>query len=59
MTPLDEGGGSALVEDGAAIEMALVGEMVVDRGRDGGEGLQGFDVSDPSHGPFPPSQGLM
>ena len=53
------GGGSALFENVAAIEMALVVEMVVDRGMDGGECLQGLDVSEPSHCPFPPSKGLM
>ena len=37
--------------------MALVVEMVVDRGMDGGEFLQGLDVSEPSHCPFPPSKG--
>ena len=42
-----------LFEYVAAIEMALVVEMVVDRGMDGGECLQGLDVSEPSHRPFP------
>ena len=31
--------------------MALVVEMVVDRGVNGGEFLQGLDVSEPSHAP--------
>ena len=59
LTPLGQGGGSALFENVAAIEMAWVVEMVVDRGMDGGECLQGLDVSEPSHCPFPPSKGLM
>ena len=59
LTPLGQGGGSALFENVAAIEMALVVEMVVDRGMDGGEFLQGLYVSEPSHCPFPPSKGLM
>ena len=33
--------------------------VVIDRGMDGGEFLQGLDVSEPCHGPFPPSKGLM
>ena len=39
--------------------MAVVVEMVVDRGVDGGELLQGLDVSEPRHRPFPPSKRLM
>ena len=59
VTPLGQGGGSAVCENVAAIEMAWVVDMVVDRGLDGGACLQGLDVSDPSHGPCPPSKGLM
>ena len=33
--------------------------LVVDRGVDGGEFLQGLDVSEPRHRPFPPSKRLM
>ncbi len=36
------GRGSALLENNAAIEMALVVEVVVNRGMDGGECLQGL-----------------
>ena len=58
--PLSKNPGALhLFENVAAIEMALVVEMVVDRGMDGGECLQGLDVSEPSHCPFPPSKGLM
>ena len=39
LTPLGQGGGSALFENVAAIEMAWVVERVVDRGMDGGEFL--------------------
>ena len=46
MTPLGQGGGSVLFESIAAVEMAVVVEMVVDRGVDGGEFLQGLDVSE-------------
>ena len=41
LTPLGHGGGSVLFENIAAVEMAVVVEMVVDRGVDGGEFLQG------------------
>ena len=58
MTPLGQGGGSAVFENVAASELAWVVDMVVDRGLDGGELLQGLDVSDPSHCPCPPSKGL-
>ena len=59
LTPLGHGGGSGLFENSAAVEMAVVVEMVVDRSMDGGEFLQGLDVSKPRHCPFPPSEGLM
>ena len=59
MTPLGQGGGAAVFENVAAIEMALVVDMVVDRGLDGGACLQGLDVSDPSPCPVPPSTGLL
>ncbi len=37
MTPLGQGGGSVLFENVAAVEMALVVDVVVDRGVDGGQ----------------------
>ncbi len=46
LTPFGQGGGSGLFESIAAVEMALVVEMVVDRGVNGGEFLQGLDVSE-------------
>ena len=58
LTPLGQGGGSTVFDNVAAIEMTVVVDMGVDRGLDGGECLQGRDVSDPSHGPCPPSTGL-
>ena len=57
--PLGQGGGSVLFENVAAVEMALVVEVVVDRGVDGGEFLQGLDVSEPRHRPFPTSKRMM
>ena len=59
VTPLGQGGGSAVCETVAAIELAWVVAIGVDRGMDGGAFLQGLDVSDPSHGPFPPSTGVL
>ena len=59
LTPPGQGGGSVLFENVAAVEMALAVEVVVDRGVDGGEFLQGLDVSEPRHRPFPPSKRLM
>ena len=44
--PLGQGSGSSLFENIAAVEMALVVEMAVDRSMDGGEFLQGLDVSE-------------
>ena len=39
--------------------MAFVVEVVVDRSMDGGEFLQGLDVSEPRHRPFPSSERLV
>ena len=57
--PLGQGGGSGLFENVAAVEMAFVVEVVIDRGMNGGEFLQGLDVSEPRHRPFPPSKRLV
>ena len=39
LTPLGQGSDSVLFENMAAVEMALVVEVVIDRGMDGGEFL--------------------
>ena len=39
--------------------MTLVVEVVVDRGMDSGQLLQGLDVPEPGHRPFPPLKRLM
>ena len=57
--PLGQRSGSGLFEYVAVVEMALVVEVGIDRGMDSGEFLQGLDVSEPCHGPFPPSKELM
>ena len=59
MTPLGQGGGPGLFEDIAAVEMAFVVEVVVDRGMDGGEFLQGLYVPEPGHCRFPSSKRLV
>ena len=59
LTPLGQGGGSGLFENTASVEMAFVVEVVVDRSMDGGEFLQGLDVSEPRHRPFPSSERLV
>ena len=59
LAPLGQGSGPVLVENVAAGEMALVGEVVVDRGLDSGTLLQALDVPDPGHHPVPPSNRWM
>ena len=44
LAPLGQGSGAVLLEDVAAVEVAVLIEMVMDRGVDGGEFLQGFNV---------------
>ncbi len=39
LTPLGQGDGAFLLEDFAAVEVAVLIEMIVDRGVDGGEFL--------------------
>ena len=46
MTPPGQGGGSVLLENVAAVEMALVVEVVVSPGVDGGGFLHGLYVSE-------------
>ena len=48
-----------LFENVAAGEMALVVEVVVDRGMGSGKLLQGLDVPKPRHRPFSPSKRLV
>ncbi len=44
LTPFSERGSAVLLEDIAAVEVAVLVEVVVDRGMDGGEFLQGLYV---------------
>ena len=59
LTPLGQGGGALLLEDVASAEVAIVVKVIVDRGVDGGEFLQGLDVPEFRHCPFPSSERLV
>ncbi len=49
LTPLGQGGGTVLFEDVAVVEVAVVVEVIMDRGVDGGKFLQGLYVPEPRH----------
>ncbi len=59
LTPFSERGRAVLLEDIAAIEVTVVVEMIVDRGVDGGELLQGLDVPEVRHRPLSSSKRLV
>ncbi len=59
LTPLGQGGGTVLFEDVAAAEVAVVIELVMDRGVDGGEFLKGLHIPEPRHRPLSSSERLM
>ena len=59
LPPFGQRSGSGLFEYVAAVEMALVVEMVVDRSMDGGEFLQSSDLPEFGHCAFPSPEGLM
>ena len=59
LTPLGQRSRAVLLEVVAAGEVAVEVEVVVDRGVDGGELLQGFDIPEPGHRAFPSSERLM
>jgi hypothetical protein len=48
-----------LLEDGAVVEVAVLVEVVVDRGVNGGKLLKGLDVPEFGHWTFPSSERLM
>ena len=56
---LGQRGEAVLLEDVAAAEVAIVVKVIVDRGVDGGEFLQGLDVPEFRHCPFPSSERLV
>ena len=49
LPPLSQRSSAGWFENVAAVEMALVVEVVVDRDVNGGELLQGLDVPEPGH----------
>ncbi len=59
LTPFSEGDGAVLLEDIAAIEVTVVVEMIMDRGMDGGEFLQGLDVPEFRHRSLSSSKRLV
>ena len=59
LTPLGQRGGAVLLEDVASAEVAIVVKVIVDRGVNGGEFLQGLDVPEFRHCPFPSSERLV
>ena len=59
LTPLGQGGGTVLFEDVAAVEVAVVVEVIVDRGMDGGEFLEGLYIPEARHCPLSSSEGLV
>jgi hypothetical protein len=58
-TPFGQSGRSVLLEDIAAVELAVLVEMIVDRGVSGSELLQGLDVPEPRHRSFSSSKRLV
>ncbi len=58
-TPFSERGSAVLLEDIAAVEVADLVEVVVDRGMGGGEFLQGLYISELRHRSFSSSERLV
>jgi len=59
LTPLGQGGGTVLFEDIAAVEVAVLIEVVVDRGVGGGKLLQGLYIPELHHRILSSSERLM
>jgi len=59
LTPYNERGSVVLFENIAAVEGAVVIEVVVDRGKDGGEFLEAIYIPKPRHCSFSLSEWLM
>ncbi len=59
MTPLGQCGSTAVFGGFAAVQVTVEVEMIVDRGMDGGEFLQGLYVSEFRHCTLPSSEWLM
>ena len=59
LAPFGQGGGAVLFEGFAAVQVTVEFEMIVDRGMDGGEFLQGLDVPEFRHRTLPSSEWLV
>ena len=59
LAPLGQGSGAVLLEDVAAVEVAILVEVVVKRGMDGSELLKGLHVPELRHRPLSSPQRLM
>ncbi len=59
LTPLGHCGGTVLYEDVATIEVTILIEVIVDRGVNRGELLQGLDVPEPGHRSLSSSKRLV
>ncbi len=59
LTPFSERGSAVLLEDIAAVEVAVLVEVVVDRGMGGGKFLEGLHVPELRHRSFSSSERLV
>jgi hypothetical protein len=59
LTPFGHGRSAVLLEYFAAVEMTFEIKMIVDRGMNGREFLQGFYVPEFQHRPFPSPEWLV
>ena len=59
LAPLGQSSGAFFLEDVTAVEVAALIEMIMDRGMDGGEFLQGFNVPKFRHRTLSSSERLM
>ena len=59
LTPFGQRGSAIFFEGFAAVEMTFEIEMIVDRGMDGGEFLQGLYVPEFRHRTLPSSEWLV
>ena len=59
LTPFSERGSAVLLEDFTAVEVAVLVDVVVDRGVGGGKFLQGLYIPEPGHRAFPSPEWLV
>ena len=59
LTPLSQSGRAVLLEDISAVEVAVLIEVIVDRGVNGSKLLQGLYVPEFRHRPLSSSKGLV